>query len=89
MKPEEREKLTDAIFHILQSETNAHTIQDLIGGGAGTLSGVLRAWADMQPETRRFMQKMLTELLHSVGQTAASQRRLEMRDDFHGKHEGT
>ena len=39
MKPEEREKLTDAIFHILQSETNAHTIQDLIGGGAGTLSG--------------------------------------------------
>ena len=89
MKPEEREKLTDAIFHILQSETNAHTIQDLIGGGAGTLSGVLRAWTDMQPETRRFMQKMLTELLHSVGQAAASQRRLEMRDDFHGKHEGT
>ena len=89
MKPEEREKLTDAIFHILQSETNAHTIQDLISGGAGTLSGVLRAWTDMQPETRRFMQKMLTELLHSVGQTAASQRRLEMRDDFHGKHEGT
>lgn len=89
MKPEEREKLTDAIFHILQSETNAHTIQDLIGGGAGTLSGVLRAWTDMQPETRRFMQKMLTELLHSVGQTAASQRRLEMRDDFHGKHEET
>ncbi|MFR6496121.1 MAG: hypothetical protein ACLUOF_06760 [Ruminococcus sp.] len=51
-------KLTDAIFHVLQSETNAKTVEDLVDGGAGTLSAVLHARSDMPP-TRRFMQKML------------------------------
>jgi hypothetical protein len=77
MQPEQREKLTDAIFHVLQSETNAKTVQDLVDGGAGTLSAVLHAWSDMPPETRRFMQKMLGELLRIIGQLAAAKRRSE------------
>lgn len=80
MQPEEREKLTDAIFYVLQSQTNAHTIQDLVDGGAGTLTGVLHAWTDMPPETRRFMQKMLGELLRTVGQLAAAKKRAELSE---------
>ncbi len=61
-------------------QTNAHTVQDLVDGGAGTLTGVLHAWTDMPPETRRFMQKMLGELLRTVGQLAAAKKRAELSE---------
>lgn len=74
MKPEEREKMTDAIFHVLQSETNARTVQDLLEGGRNTVSAVLRAWNDTPPQTRRFMQKMLLELFQTMCDLAISER---------------
>lgn len=74
MKPEERERMTDGIFHVLQSETNARTVQDLVEGGRNTVAAVLHAWSDTPPETRRFMQKMLMELLRIVHQLVVAQR---------------
>lgn len=83
MKPEEREKLTDGIFHVLQSETNAHTVQDLVDGGKNTITAVLRAWGDTPPETRRFMQKMLLELLLTVRDLVAAQRRGQSPEEIY------
>lgn len=83
MKPKEREKLTDSIFHILQSETNAHTVQDLVDGGRKTVAAVLRAWGDTPPETKRFMQKMLLELLLTVHDLAAAQRQNQSPEEIY------
>lgn len=72
MTPKEREDLTDSIFHLLQSETNARSIYDL--AGPGTLPGVLRAWNDTPADTRRFIQKMLGQLFHIMRRTASSRK---------------
>lgn len=60
MEPEEREKFTDAVFHVLQGDNNARTLQELREGG---FTSILRAWSDMPAQTRRFLQKTLVELL--------------------------
>ncbi|WP_417147952.1 Mbeg1-like protein, partial [Ruminococcus sp.] len=70
MTPEERKRLTGGIFHVLQSGTDAKTVEDL-RSGKDTLSGILQGWKDTDPETRRFMQQMVLELILTVRDYAA------------------
>lgn len=76
MTPEERERLTNSIFHVLQSETNARTFQDLMDGGTSTISGIIRAWNDMPQEARQFMQKMLKKLFRIVRRLAMERKNI-------------
>lgn len=69
MRPEERERMVDTIFHILRSDTNAETVQDLLDGGRSTVTNVLRTWGDTPTETRVFMQKMILRLLMAMRQS--------------------
>ena len=68
MQPAERERMVDTIFHLLRSQTNAETIQDLLNGGTSTIFQLLRTWSDTPLETREFMQKMLFRLFTMMRQ---------------------
>lgn len=69
MQPKERERMVDTIFHILRSDTNAETVQDLLDSGHSTVTNILRSWGDTPPETRLFMQKMIWRLLMAMRQS--------------------
>lgn len=71
MQPKERERMVDTIFHVLRSDTNAETVQDLLDSGHSTITNVLRSWGDTPPETRLFMQKMIWRLLMAMRQSEA------------------
>ena len=68
MQPAERERMVDTIFHLLRSQTNAETIQDLLNGGTSTIFQLLHTWSDTPLETREFMQKMLFRLFTMMRQ---------------------
>jgi hypothetical protein len=68
MTPAERERLVDTIFNILNTNTNAKTVKELLSGGRNTVSAILHTWNDTPAETRAFVQKMLMRLLFAMFQ---------------------
>jgi hypothetical protein len=60
--------LVDTIFNILNTNTNAKTVKELLSGGRNTVSAILHTWNDTPAETRAFVQKMLMRLLFAMFQ---------------------
>lgn len=60
--PEERERLIDTLYAVLEA-AGAQTTQDLLSGRWRTAPAVVRAFKDLDPQSRAFVTQALAELL--------------------------
>ena len=65
LEPEQREKFIDAVYEILR-QTNAHTLRQLRENWLSSSVTILRAWRELDEDTRNVM----TQVLQALSQSA-------------------